>query len=288
MRRFSCDLGCTRAFRIRSRDGFSLIEVSVSTLLVGLIVVGAMRCFSATAQTGQAATDQTLAVLLAEELMEEILQQGYAEPDGAVEFGIDDGEFADNRQTWDDVDDYDDWSRCPPADPEGSPLTDDSWTRAVTVVQVHAEDLSQVVADSNDTGVKLISVKVHRNGRQLVDLRSIQTRAWISAIPEYGTATTTGKRPPDNQAPEALIGYHVRSGTTQVNVNFLAEGSHDPDGDPLTFDWDFGDGSTAAGSSVSHTFVNTDDSPVVFTVTLTVTDIHGARNSATSTVTVFP
>ena len=45
---------------------------------------------------------------------------------------------------------------------------------------------------------------------------------------------------------------------------FEAGGSTDPDGDPLTYSWNFGDGSTAAGTSVSHIF----DSAGSHTVTL--------------------
>jgi hypothetical protein len=46
------------------------------------------------------------------------------------------------------------------------------------------------------------------------------------------------------------------SGTVKVgeNVQFSAIGSSDPDGDPMTFSWDFGDGNVADGSTASHTY----------------------------------
>ena len=46
------------------------------------------------------------------------------------------------------------------------------------------------------------------------------------------------------------------SGTVKVGdtVSFDATGSSDPDGDPLTFDWEFGDGNTASGMSASHSY----------------------------------
>ena len=46
------------------------------------------------------------------------------------------------------------------------------------------------------------------------------------------------------------------SGTVKVGdtVSFDATGSSDPDGDPLSFSWEFGDGNTAEGMSASHSY----------------------------------
>ena len=52
----------------------------------------------------------------------------------------------------------------------------------------------------------------------------------------------------------------------------------DPGDDELTYVWDFGDGSTAEGANVLHTF--TDDG--IYTVNLTVTDDDGASTTSTS------
>jgi PKD repeat protein len=78
------------------------------------------------------------------------------------------------------------------------------------------------------------------------------------------------------------------SGIVGVPVNFNGSASSDPDGDPLTYEWDFdaSDGITvdATGPTSSHTYTTTE----VFTVTLTVED-NGSPNlsdTATTTATI--
>src|SRR5581483_2956988 len=58
--------------------------------------------------------------------------------------------------------------------------------------------------------------------------------------------------------------------------------SHDPDGDALTYAWDFGDGAHSTAQNPSHPYL----SPGAYTARLTVTDPHGAADNATRVVVV--
>jgi PKD repeat protein len=86
-----------------------------------------------------------------------------------------------------------------------------------------------------------------------------------------------------NRPPVANAGgpYSANEGAA---VSFDASGSSDPDGDALTFDWTFGDGSVLlnGGATPSHTYADNSD----FNVTLKVTDAHGLSTSADVTVHV--
>src|SRR5699024_7393807 len=63
---------------------------------------------------------------------------------------------------------------------------------------------------------------------------------------------------------------------------FDGSGSQDPDGSIASYEWDFGDGDTASGASVEHTY----DAAGDYSVTLTVTDDRGATARAVSEVQV--
>jgi len=73
--------------------------------------------------------------------------------------------------------------------------------------------------------------------------------------------------PPANSAPIADAGGPY-SGDTGAAIAFDGTASSDPDGDALTYAWDFGDGATAMGAMPEHSYA----APGTYTVNLIVND----------------
>ena len=87
--------------------------------------------------------------------------------------------------------------------------------------------------------------------------------------------------PPANRPPVAVANGPY-TGTTGSNITFSSAGSVDPDGDPLTFSWTFGDGATSTEANPQHSF----QSAGVFPVRLTVADGKGGQAMASADATV--
>lgn len=95
--------------------------------------------------------------------------------------------------------------------------------------------------------------------------------------------------PPDGNQPDGNRPPVVAQvlGTIQTMeggiADFWAQDARDPDGDSLTYRWEFGDGSREAGSvRAQHLYI--DDG--VFIVKVVVSDPRGASDTATATVTI--
>lgn len=86
-----------------------------------------------------------------------------------------------------------------------------------------------------------------------------------------------------NRPPVAVVDANPKSGSTPLMVNFSSAGSSDPDNDPITYGWNFGDGvGRSTQPNPTYTFTRTG----IFTSTLVVTDSKGLASQAAH-VTIF-
>ncbi|MEX1254779.1 MAG: S8 family serine peptidase [Dehalococcoidia bacterium] len=86
-----------------------------------------------------------------------------------------------------------------------------------------------------------------------------------------------------NRAPFALASATPTNGLAPLDVQFSSAASSDPDLDPLTYLWDFGDGTTdSTAANPAHTYATNG----IYVATLTVDDGQGGQNSDTVTITV--
>ena len=85
-----------------------------------------------------------------------------------------------------------------------------------------------------------------------------------------------------NQPPVAVFSVSPPYPTVGQLVLFDASRSYDSDGSILSYSWDFGDGHSASGSIVSHTY----GSGMAYVARLTVTDDGGASHSETQPISV--
>lgn len=99
----------------------------------------------------------------------------------------------------------------------------------------------------------------------------------------YGEDSLTVKVLPPNRPPVAEAGIDQEVRVLDI-VNFDASISSDPDGDALTYSWNFTDGNMSSDAKTSHAF----ERPDSYEVALTVTDPLGAKDTDTVRVSVMP
>ena len=112
--------------------------------------------------------------------------------------------------------------------------------------------------------------------------RDIYTVTFTVTDNDGGTDATSRVITTGNLAPTASF---RAPGTANVgdSVRFTDE-SADPEGEPLTYVWNFGDGATSTATNPIHQY----DTPEAVLVTLTVTDDEGVSDSTTLTIVIFP
>ncbi len=109
----------------------------------------------------------------------------------------------------------------------------------------------------------------------------------LLTLPLFGVLQACGNNGPvgpgstrtatNNNAPTALVEViGDTKGPTPFTVELDGTGSSDPDGDDLTFEWQFSDGTILEGPIVEHEFTSSGK----YDVQLEVTDVHDASDTS--------
>lgn len=142
------------------RAGLTLVESVIAVALTAVLVLMSVNSLGSIAKGRQVATQNYQGTMLAEQLLTEICQNPYNDPQGGTTFGPEAGDITNpaTRSVFDDVDDYNGWSESPPQNKDGTTLSNfTGWTRSVSVAYVDPTTLS---ASDSDTGLKKITVTV--------------------------------------------------------------------------------------------------------------------------------
>lgn len=85
-----------------------------------------------------------------------------------------------------------------------------------------------------------------------------------------------------NRRPVVSMSANPSSGLAPLPVNFSSAGTNDPDGNPITFAWSFGDGATSSLANPVHTYTTSGSR----LASLIVTDSLGSAASKNTTILV--
>ncbi len=166
-----------RVSRRSSRRGCSLIEAAFSIVLIAVMFAAVMTTVGAARIVRYKTDGRSRGSTLAHDLMAEILQAPYEEPDGPGSLGTDAGESGGDRQDFDDIDDYDSWDSEPPELKDGTPLSlPAGWSRWVEVQWIVATNFT--LTSGTETDVKRIIVTVKHNNVTMAQVTAIRTRAF--------------------------------------------------------------------------------------------------------------
>jgi type II secretory pathway pseudopilin PulG len=155
-----------------TRSGFSLIEVLIATLLVGLAIVSLLAANSAFTKANGAGTDLSTAEFLIEQIRELTALLSVVDPQsGTATFGPEEAGLA----GYDDLDDFNGADFSPPISANKTVLNAFAgFSQQITVENVSSSNFEQVVAHHSSPFVR-ITVKVFLNSRE------ISSASWIRA-----------------------------------------------------------------------------------------------------------
>jgi len=167
-----------RQINKQSTLGFSQIEVAMSTLIVGLMVVTALNTAGAAMRSQVGNGDRGRGMVFGSALMAEILEQAFEDPNQTPVFGVESGEATSpvTRVNFDDVDDYHGWSSVPQDKAGNVSVSGTGLTTVVTVALADPNALGSATPPSPSSVVKKVNVTVQQGASVVCTLTAVVTK----------------------------------------------------------------------------------------------------------------
>ena len=158
----------------KSTSGFSLIEVLIAILLIGLAIVSLISANGAFTQANSVGIDLSTAEFLIEQIRELTTVLPVIDPaTGTTTFGP---EASETLANYDDLDDFNGASFSPPISADRNTLNDlSAYTQQITVENVSVSNFEQVVANHSSFFVR-VNVRVLLNTEEISSARWLRSR----------------------------------------------------------------------------------------------------------------
>lgn len=143
----------------RRQKGFTLIELIIFIVIVGIGVTGILSVYTNTIRNSADPMVRKQAMAIAESLMEEITAKEYANPTGGYT-GV-------TRSLWDDVDDYNGYTSATVVDLQGSTVAGLTGYRIAPAVSVAtttlgAATVKKIIVNVTDTQNNVVTLTGYR------------------------------------------------------------------------------------------------------------------------------
>jgi Tfp pilus assembly protein PilV len=159
---------------LKGRRGFTLMEVGMGTMIIGLGVMAVLQLTAKLTVSQDGAVDMTVAVNLANNIHELFYNLSFANPTTPTQWGPSNGQ---TLATYNNNSDFDGSSFSPPIDTERNTLSNlTGWTQSIAVNSVDPNHITSTVPDGT-TSMERITVTISHLGQ------TVYTESWLNVSP---------------------------------------------------------------------------------------------------------
>jgi type II secretory pathway pseudopilin PulG len=155
----------------RRRGGFSLLEATVVTTIVGVGALAVIELLAAGTMNNAASTEKTTAINLAGNVREIAVNLAFADPEDPDHWSTGEAGVG----SFDDIKDLDGKTFSPPLDGRRQPIPEyGGWSQVITVDTVAEDYLISTRPKDPEAPAARVTVNILRNGRQ------VYTNNWVA------------------------------------------------------------------------------------------------------------